>query len=185
MQFIVDLWKPILLGGFGTFVMSALVWTVMPHHRKEWRKLLSEDAVSEAIRAGAPAPGLYHMPNMADMSEMGTPEGKAKMERGPIAYITIVRNGIPSMGPAMAKSALWCVLVALFVAYVCWHALPLGAGATEVLRVAGAMTFSVYALGNVGDSIWFGRPWSSWGLQLIDAVIYTLVVGGSFAWLWP
>ena len=184
MQFVIELWKPILLGGFGVFVMSALAWTALPHHRKEWRKLVSEDAVAEGLRAGAPTPGLYNIPHM-DFKEMGSPEGKAKMDRGPIAYITIVKSGTPPMGPALAKSFLWCILVAFFVAYVCWHALPMGSDFREVFRLAGAMTFSVFALGNIGDSIWFGRPWSSWGLQLVDAILYTLVLGGIFGWLWP
>jgi len=34
-------------------------------------------------------------------------------------------------------------------------------------------------------SIWYGHPWSSTVKYLLDALIYGLVVGGSFAWLWP
>ncbi len=40
-------------------------------------------------------------------------------------------------------------------------------------------------LGTIPESIWFGRPWKSVGLQLIDALLYALLTGGTFGWLWP
>ena len=84
MQFAMDLWLPILLSGVAAFVVSALAWTVFPHHKKEYGKLPNESAVMDAIRAGNPAPGLYTTPHCVDHNEVGTPEGKAKFERGPI-----------------------------------------------------------------------------------------------------
>ncbi len=185
MEFAMELWKPILIGGLAIFVVSALVWTVMPHHKKEWARLQNEDAVADAIRAGSPTPGLYNIPHMYDMAAMGTPEGKAKMERGPLVYLTVVPNGVPAMGPMMAKSALFNILVALFVAYVCWHTLAPGTEYLKVFRIAGTVAFMTCALGAMPESIWFGRPWKSFGLQVIDATMYALVLGGIFGWLWP
>ncbi len=165
MQFAIDLWMPILIGGLAVFVMSALVWTVFPHHKKEWAKFSNEDAVAAAIRAGNPVPRLYHMPH--------------------VAYITIAPNGVPSMGPMMAKSALSSILIALFLAYVAWHAIPAGAEYLGVFRIVATVAFMTYAFGSMADSIWFARPWSSWILQAFDALLYGLVLGGIFGWLWP
>lgn len=184
MEFAMELWKPILISGLGVFAMSALVWTVMPHHKKEWRKIPNEDAVADALRASDLAPGLYNIPHMDQMSDMGTPEGMGKMNRGPIAYMTIVRNGVPEMGPYMLKSALCSLVVAFFVGYLAWHAIPAGADYLDVFRITGTVTFMTYGLGTMGDSIWFGRPWGSWALGVFDALLYAGVTGGVFGWLW-
>lgn len=183
MEFAMELWKPILVGGLGMFVMSALVWTVMPHHRKEWQPLPNEDAVADAIRAGNLRPGLYHIPHMADMKAMGTPEGIGKMNRGPLLYMTVAPNGVPAMGPMMLKSALSSILIAVFVAYVAWHAIPAGSEYLQVFRIVGTVTFMTFSLGSMADSIWFARPWGSWGRQVFDAMLYAGVMGGVFGWL--
>ncbi|HVG86976.1 MAG TPA: hypothetical protein VM820_20810 [Vicinamibacterales bacterium] len=184
MQFIMELWIPILVGGLAVFVMSALVWTVLPHHRKEWRKLPNEEQVADAIRAGNVTPGLYHLPHMNDMKEMGSPEGIAKMNRGPLVYMTVAPTGMPTMGPMMAKSAIASIIIATFVAYVAWHSLPAGSEYLQVFRIVSAVGFMTYCLGSIPESIWFARPWSSFFLQAFDALLYGLVLGGVFGWLW-
>jgi hypothetical protein len=35
MGFVFDLWMPIVLSGIAVFIVSALAWTVFPHHKKE------------------------------------------------------------------------------------------------------------------------------------------------------
>lgn len=184
MQFMIDLWMPILISGLAVFVISALVWTVFPHHKKEFAPLSNEGAVMDALRVGGPVPGLYATPHMADHKEGGTPEGKAKLERGPVAFITIAPNGMPSMGPMMAKSLLYQVVVASFIAYIGWHTLPAGTEYLQVFRVTGSIAFAAYALGTVPESIWFARPWSSWLLGAFDSMLYALVLAGIFGWLW-
>lgn len=184
MQFLVDLWLPVLISGLAVFILSALVWTVMPHHKKEFAKLANEGAVLDALRAGNPAAGLYAAPHFADMKASETPEGKALMERGPIAHLTIFPGGAPAMGPMMGKSFVYNVVVASFIAYVAWHALPADASYLAVFRITGSVGFMAYALATVPESIWFGRPWSSFLLQAFDALLYSLVLAGVFGWLW-
>jgi hypothetical protein len=36
----------------------------------------------------------------------------------------------------------------------------------------------------VPDAVWFGRPWSAVGKQAVDALVYALLTGGVFGWLW-
>lgn len=184
MQFMVELWIPILVSGLAVFVLSALVWTVFPHHRKEFAPLSNEAAVMDALRAGNPAPGRYVAPHMADHKASGTPEGKARLERGPVAFITIAPNGLPSMGPMMAKSLLYNIVVAIFVAYIASHSIDAGAAYLHVFRITGCIAFAAYALGTVPESIWFARPWSSWLLGAFDSLLYALVLAGIFGWLW-
>lgn len=185
MQFVMELWKPILLSGLAVWIISALVWTVMPHHKKEFAKLPNEDAVGDALRASGAGAGLYALPWMGDPGAMSDPECKAKMERGPIAYVTIAPPGMPAMGPMMMKTALTNLLISVFIAYVCWHTLAPGTEYLKVFRIAGTIGFMTYSLGTIAESIWFARPWKSFALQAVDALVYGLVIGGIFGWLWP
>jgi hypothetical protein len=138
----------------------------------------------DAMRAGNPAPGLYVIPHMADMKEAQTPEGKAKMEKGPVGYLTIAPNGMPAMGPMMGKSLVFNLIVSVFVAYVASHTIAPGAEYLTVFRVTGTVAFMAYALGSVPEVIWFARPLSSWLLQAFDSLLYALVLAGVFGWLW-
>jgi hypothetical protein len=185
MQFITTLWLPILVSGLAVFVMSALVWTVLPHHRKEFGGLPNDDEVLKALRAGQPAPGLYMTPHFASNEARTSAEGKARMAGGPMAFVTVMPGGDRGMGPMMAQSAVAQIVIATFVAYLAFHTLPVGADYLTVFRVTGTATFMACALGHVPDSIWFGRPWSSYFLGAFDALLYALITGGIFGWLWP
>lgn len=184
MEFVLELWKPILFSGLAVFVVSAVSWTLLPFHNKEWNKLPNEDAVAAALRAGNVTPGLYSMPHAADSKAMGTPEMQAKLASGPLAFITVAPNGNPSMGPMMAKSAIYNIIVSIFVAYVASRTLAPGAEYLEVFQVTGTVAFMAYAFGTVPDSIWFWKPWKSYALHAADSLVFGLVVGGFFGWLY-
>lgn len=185
MQFLTDLWLPIIVSGVGVFIASALVWTALPHHKKEFAPVGNEAAVMDALRAGAITPGRYVTPFMGDRERMQTPEGKALLERGPIAYITVQRSGALNMGPMMLQSLGSATLIAVFVANIGWNALPPDASFHEVFHITAIATFMAYAMGTISESIWFGRPWKSLALNTVDSLLYAFVAGGIFAWLWP
>ena len=185
MQFVTALWLPILVSGLAVFVMSALVWTVLPHHRKEFGGLANDDAVLAALRGGNPTPGLYMTPHFKSNEERTSAAGKARLEAGPMAFVTVMPGSNRSMGPMMVQSLIANLVVATFVAYLAYHTVPAGAEYLAVFRVAGAATFMAYGLGHIPDSIWFGRPWSSYLLGAFDALLYALIAGGIFGWLWP
>lgn len=184
MQFLVDLWIPIVLSGIALFVISAVFWTVSPHHRTEYGSFVNEDAVRDVVRAANLEPGLYHFPHAADMKAMGSPEMAAKLNKGPNAFVTILPNGVTPMGPQMVKSFLSFVLVAVFVAYIAYHSIAPGAEYLAVFRLVGTVGFMTFALGSMQEPIWFGKPWKSWMLQAMDALVYGLVMAGIFGWQW-
>ena len=185
MEFLTQLWLPIVVSGVVVFILSALAWTVMPHHKKDWQGLPNADAVQLAMRAVPPAPGQYALPWARDPKVFEDPAMKEKLDKGPRAFITIVPNGMPPMGPMMAKSLVFSLVVSLLVAYVSWHALGAGADDSSVFRIVGATTMMSFILGSVPDSIWFGRPWRNFGMQVIDGVVYGLASAAIFCWLWP
>ena len=185
MQFLLDLWLPIVVSGVGVFIMSALVWTVLPLHKKEFSGIPNEDAVMAALRKDNLAPGRYVLPWFNNGEIMKTAEGRAKVEAGPVAYLTIAPPGVTNMGPRLIQSFLSSIVISAFVAYVAWHTIQPGAPYRHVFRITGMATFMSYALGYLAESVWFAKPWKSMAIQCFDSVLYGAVAAGVFGWLWP
>lgn len=47
------------------------------------------------------------------------------------------------------------------------------------------VAFAAYAGGPLQQAIWWGKPWPSAVKELADALIYAVVTGAVFGWLWP
>ncbi len=184
MAFVAQLWLPILLSSLFVFFASALAWMVMPHHQKEWGKLPSQDAVLAALRAQPAPPGLYTVPGVNNPADRKDPAWRAELERGPSAMITLRPGGMPPMGGTMFKSYLGNVVVAFFCAYIASHVLAPTANYLEVFRVVSTLGFMSYCFASIQESIWFGRPWSSFIRQAFDALVWGCLMGGTFGWLW-
>ena len=45
-----SLWLPVLVAAAAVWIASAIVWMALPHHKKDFSKLPSEDGVAEALR---------------------------------------------------------------------------------------------------------------------------------------
>lgn len=180
-----QLWLPIVLGAVAVFVASSLVHMVFKWHNSDFAALPNEEEVRAAIRRGAPAPGGYLTPYVADMKDCGKPEVQARFIEGPVGFITIRPNGMPQMGPALGQWFALNLVVSLFVAYLCSHIFAPGAAYLAVFRVAGAVSFLAYGVGSVSNGIWMGRPWGAVGKDIADALIYCLVTAGVYGSLWP
>jgi hypothetical protein len=184
MEFLTQLWLPIVVSAIASFLISALAWTVLPHHKKDWRGLPDPDAVQAAMRPNPPAPGQYALPWARDPKAFEDPAMKERVNTGPRAFITVVPNGMPAMGPMMVKSFIYNLIVSALVAYVTWHALGAGAPYLEVFRIAGATSMMSYILASVPESIWFGRPWRNFRMQVVDGIAFGLVTAGVFGSMW-
>lgn len=185
MEFLVQLWLPIVVSAVVVFILSAIAWTAMPHHKTDYRALPNQDAVQQFLRQDPPAPGQYALPWAASQQAMEDPAMKEKLAKGPRVFLTVVPNGSPPMGPMLVRSFLYNVIVSMMVAYVTWHAVGAGADYLAVFRVAGATAAMSYTLASVPDSIWFGRPWGTYGKQVVDGLVFGLFTAGVFGWLWP
>jgi len=184
MAFLAQLWLPIVLSAVLVFFVSALFWMISPHHQMEWKKLPNEAAVLAALRANPAPPGQYAIPGVNAPSDRKDPQWVAEMKRGPTALITLRAGGMGPMGAQLLQSFLGNLVVSVFTAYVAAHSVPAGAGYLEVFRIVGAVGFMSYAFASITDSVWFGRPWSSFFKQCFDALVYAGLMGGSFGWLW-
>ena len=180
-----SLWLPVLLSAGLVFVASSVIHMVLTYHKSDSGPLPDEAGVADALRPLDIPPGDYVIPYAADSKTMGSPEYIERMKSGPVAFFTV----LPSEPLAMGKSlALWfgySVVVGAIAGYVA--SLTLGAGAeyATVFRVVSVVAFAGYSLAILQNSIWWHRNWGYTLRTMSDGVIYALLTGGAFGWLWP
>jgi hypothetical protein len=182
---IVQLWAPVLLSAFLVFIGSSLIHMVLKWHNSDYQKLPNEDEVRTALRKGGPAPGQYIFPHCLDPKEQAKPEMQQKYVEGPVGMVTVMRSGLPNMGPMLGQWFGFNILVAIFTAYVASRTLQPGTDYLKVFQIAGTVAFLSYAMGGIPSAIWMGKPWSATFKDIGDGLIYGLLTGGAFGWLWP
>jgi hypothetical protein len=182
---VMSLWIPILLSAVIVFAVSSFIHMVLPYHRTDFGKIPSEDDVMDALRKFNIPPGDYVIPCAGSPKEMGTPEFVEKTTKGPVAFMTVIPSGPPKMGKSLVQWFLFCVVVGIFAAYIAGRALEPGAHYLSVFRFAGCTAFVGHALALLQNSIWYKRCWISTFKSVFDGLVYGLLTGGTFGWLWP
>ena len=179
-----SLWLPILLSAVFVFIVSSVIHMVLNYHGNDYQAVPSEDDVMDALRSFDIPEGEYFLPHVSDAKQRGTDEFKAKIEKGPVAFLTVIPGGY-NMGGKLAMWFLFSIIVGLFAAYLAGHALEPGAHYLAVFRFTGAAAFGAYALALMQNSIWYGRGWGNTLQSMADGFVYALVTAGTFGWLWP
>ncbi|MFQ5511583.1 MAG: hypothetical protein ACE5EO_07010 [Candidatus Krumholzibacteriia bacterium] len=185
MEFLSDLWLPILLSSVFVFVASSIMHMALPFHKRDYKKLPDEADVLDAMRTHGVAPGHYMFPCAGSMKDSCTPEMIEKYEKGPCGFMTVVPTGRPAMGKSLVQWFLYSLLVSVLAAYVARVGRGPGADYLEVFRVTGTAAILGYAVGSLQDSIWKGQSWGITLKFIFDGVLYGLLTAGTFGWLWP
>ena len=180
-----SLWLPILLSAVAVFLVSSVIHMAMPWHKSDYGRLENEDAAMDAMRPLAMPPGDYMVPRPASMAEMKSPAFLEKMNRGPVVMMTVMPNGMTSMGRNLALWFVYLVGVAGVCAYIAGRALPPGAGHRAVGRLVAPAALLGYTAALWQMSIWYRRSWATTIKSSVDGVIYALLTGALFAWFWP
>jgi hypothetical protein len=182
---VMSLWLPILLSAVLVFIASSVVHMVLPYHRSDYARLPDEAAVRAALKPIAIPPGDYAVPYAATPKDMGSPDYVSRVTEGPVALMTVLPNGPPRMGANLVQWFIFSLVIGAVAAYVTGRALPAGGEYLEVFRFAGTTAFAAYSLALPGQSIWFGRKWSTTIKLMFDGLLYALLTAGVFGWLWP
>jgi hypothetical protein len=177
--------NPIGLSALLVLIANVLAWIVLPYRRSDMRELPDEPATLEALGRHPLPAGVYRFPYAADPTTVYDPVFMEKLSRGPVGLLTITRPGSFSLGRALGFSLLHYSAVSLLVAYLAGRTLPAGAHALPVFRVAGTIAVAAYTGALLPGSIWWGRPWSHTAKDTAEGIVYGLVTGLTFAWLWP
>jgi len=184
MTFIAALWLPILLSAVVVFIASSIIHMAPLWHRNELQAPPDADRLQDAMRPFQLQPGEYMLPRPKDMKDCNTPEFIEKLNRGPNFIMTVLANGPMSMSRPLVQWFIFVVVVSVLTAYLAGATLAADATYLAVFRVAGTTSFIAYAAGVWPQSIWYHRPWSTTLKHTVDGLIYGLLTGGVFGWLW-
>ena len=180
-----SLWLPVLLSAVFVFIVSSIIHMVLKYHSSDFLKVPKEEEVMDALRPFNIPPGSYSIPRAGDMKEMNTPGYQEKLKQGPVAMLTVLANGPVKMGSALIQWFIFCVVVGIFAGYVAGIKLAPGAAYIEVFRMTSVVAFCGYAMALWSQKIWYAQGTGTTVKSTIDGLIYGLVTGGTFGWLWP
>jgi len=179
------LWLPILLSSVAMFVASSIIHMAPLWHKSDYPAAPSQDKIQDALRPFNIPPGEYMLPRGECHADMKKPEFMEKMNKGPVMIMTVMPNGQFTMGGTLALWFVYALIVSLFAAYITGRALDSTAPYLEVFRFAATTAFLGYSVALWQMSIWYKRTWSSTVKATFDGLIYALLTGGVFGWLWP
>ncbi|MEO8378108.1 MAG: hypothetical protein ABI779_00450 [Acidobacteriota bacterium] len=177
------LWLPILVSAVFVFIASNILWMGLPFwHYRDYKRLPDDKVFVDGARSLKA--GLYVFPWM-DWKTM-TPEQKADAQKGPSAMMIVRNPAVFSFGKTLSLYFLYCLLGSFMAAYVASATLAPGTEYLRVFRIAGAAGMLFWSFGtNVSDAIWYGKPWGATIKHIIDGLIFGMLIGGTFGWLWP
>jgi hypothetical protein len=182
---VASLWLPILVSAILVFVVSSIIHMVLPYHRSDYGRVPSEDEVMESLRKYKIPPGDYLLPCPGTPAQMRSKEFLAKRDKGPVALMTVMPAGPPTMGKQLGMWFGYSVLIGVFAGYVAGIVYGPGAPYMAVFRITGTVAFAGYALGLWQNSIWYAKAWSITLKSTLDGLVYALLTAGAFGWLWP
>lgn len=180
---LLELWLPILVCTACVFFCSFLVWAVLPLHFKDWIHLEDDKLIENAIKPLNLKPGKYLFPDANCNKAMRDPAFVARYEAGPRGELIIQPK--PNMGVNMALTALVFLCVTTIIAYLGSEVLPKGAPFLRVMQITGTAGVLAYCFAFIPNAIWFKHGTHSTIMNILDGVLYGIVTGVVFGWLWP
>ena len=176
------LWLPILVSAVIVFIASNILWMALPFwHRHDYGQLPDEKTVLDAL---VPAKSGQYIVPCVNWNKLSADDKKA-LEARPMAFVLMRNPAQFNMGVALGQYFAYAIVVAIFVAYIAGRARGVGTPYLEIFRFAGTVGFLPFGFRSVTDSIWYGKPWLVTFKEIIDGLIYGLLMGGVFGWLWP
>lgn len=180
-----ELWLPVLVAAVSVFVASSIIHMLLGYHASDLKPVPNEEQLRRALREAGIPPGDYSIPAAASMKEMADPAYIAKQNEGPVAVLTILRNGPANMARLLVQWFAFILVVQVIVAYLAGRTLDPGADYLSVFRVVGTVAFVAFAVDSWPQSIWFGKKWSTTLKNTFDGLVFALVTAAAFGWLWP
>lgn len=191
MDFLTQLWLPILVAGVVVWIASAIAWMAIGHHTKDRDPIPDgrEQELMDAVTRLNIPPGSYGFPDFFQCKDKNIPAAERKQamkelyNRRPQG---LLRVWAPiNMGRNMALTFLFYLVSSTVIAYLAWAALPHGATFAKVFQVVGTAAILAYCFAGFPGDLWFQEKRRAMVMNLIDGVIFGLITAAIFAWLWP
>ena len=182
---LMSLWLPILVAAVLVFIASSIIHMLLPYHRSDYGTVPAEDDVMDALRKAGVTPGDYVIPCPGGAQGMKDPQFVEKWTKGPVAFMTVLPSGAPSMAKNLVQWFVYSIVVGVVAGYIAGRALGPGADYLAVFRFAGTTAFVGYSLALWQNSIWYHRAWRTTIKSTFDGLVYGSLTAGTFGWLWP
>jgi len=181
---VATLWAPILLSAVLVFVISSVIHMLLGYHAGDFGKVSRQADVLDALRGFSIPPGDYFLPRPDSSAHSRSPEFAAVVAEGPVVMLRVMPGGM-SMGRNLALWFVYTLIVGLLAGYVAGLTLGPGAEYRPVFRITSTVAFVGYALALWQDVIWYSHSATTAAKATFDGLLYALVTGGVFGWLWP
>jgi len=178
------LWLPILVSAVFVFIAANVLWMALPFwHRKDYGNTHNDAAFLAAAKSLKS--GMYIFP-FVDWAKV-TPEQKAEMATQPSGFMLLRNPNKFNFGATLGSYFLFNLLICAVVGYLAGVVMGPGQPYSHVFRIVATAGMLAYAFGasGISESIWYGKPWSATIKSIIDGIIFGLLMGGTFGWLWP
>ena len=179
------LWMPIVVSAVFVFIALSIIHGMLGWHTGDMTAVPGEATVMETLRGLNVQPGDYRFPHANTTAEMTTPEFEEKMKQGPVGIVSIWPSGGINMGKLFGLWFVYSLFIAVLAAYIAGRSRGPGAPYLEVFRVSGAVTFCCYVVAHWQNWIWWGKSTRFTVTHSLDGIIYALITGATFGWLWP
>lgn len=208
MDFLAQLWLPILLSGVGVWILSAVGWMVLGHHKKDRDAIpggaRGEQELMDTITRLNIRPGNYGFPDFCQHQNLPRKERmeamKALYDKHPQGLLRVWAP--TNMGANMLLSFLFYLVTSAVIGYLGWAALPhggsvagvpgvpgvSGAGGSmfsKVFQVLGTAGVLAYCFASFPNDLWFQKKRRAMAMDWIDGVVFGLVTGAIFGAFWP
>jgi hypothetical protein len=179
------LWLPILVSAVLVFVISSVIHMLSPWHKSDYPRLPNEDAVMDALRPLQIPEGEYMAPRPASRQDVRSAEFAERFKRGPVFILTMMPGGTMSMGRNLVLWFIYIVVVNALSGHVAQAIQPGADFEHRVFHAVALSSFLGFSVALWQMSIWYRRPWLTTIKATVDGLIYALLTGAVFAWLWP
>lgn len=144
-----------LAGGLTFFFWGAIYHTALPFYNAALRPFTNEDAVAQAIVAGAPQSGTYGLPNVppgttAEQRHEAMSAAEEKGMRGPMVVAFVRPGPLGSFGARLGTQLVIDLTLGLLATVLLLYAKPASLGGRVLLMAA------------IGLAIWLSTSAPHW-----------------------
>lgn len=184
MELLIPLWLPILLSAAAVWIVSAIVWMALPHHKGDFIGLPDEDGFMDYIRKSGIKPGNYGFPDCRGRAAMNSEKVQKAWKEGPVGHLSVWPTPL-TMGGKMVATFIVYLVVSTLIAYLARVALPGAAPFAKVFQVAATAGILAYCFSSIPNAIWWGSYKRTIVANVIDGILYGCITGALLALFWP
>ena len=168
-----------ILGGLAAFIWSSISWELIGWHEKSLLSFQNEDDVSAVIASHTMKSGTYILPYGPPREGLTAEQLKAaeasvmeKMQRGPVAFAAVRRQGFGSFTRGLIAQALIMIAGAFLLTWLLLQ--------TSGLSYTRRVIF--IGVGGLAASVIVDLPnWNWWGFSIGYTVVN--LMDGAITWL--